>query len=139
MMKTTDQPLHQISEAALARHPGAVVDATIHLWRKLAPELIPIIGERGFETLYSRSIRLACVQYPWMKQGGEGPPDNNDFPQLRQCLQTQDDAQASQASMALFTIFFDTLASLIGEALTKHLLRSAWGQETSEIRRENFQ
>ena len=138
-MKTTDQLLYQISEAALARHPGAVVDATIHLWRKLAPELIPIIGERGFETLYSRSIRLACAQYPWMKQGGEELPDNNDFSQLRQCLQTQDDAQASQASMALFTIFFDTLASLIGEALTKHLLRSAWGQETSEIRKENFQ
>ena len=139
MMKTIDQLLHQISEAALARQPGTVADAITHLWRKLAPELIPIIGERGFETLYSRSVRLACVQYPWMKQGGEELPDNNDFSQLRQCLQTQDDAQASQASMALFTIFFDTLASLIGEALTKHLLRSAWGQETSEIRRENFQ
>ena len=137
-MTTTDPPLRQIIEAALARHPGEMADATTQLWRKLAPELITIIGELGFNALYSRSIRLARLRHPWIRQDASTLSGDDVFAPLQQSLQAQDAAQAAQASLALFMIFFDTLALLIGEALTKHLLRSVWGQETPDLRGKNF-
>ena len=137
-MSTTDPPLRQIVEDALARHPGPATDSALRLWRKLAPELITIIGELGFDALYARSIRLARLRHPWIRQDASMLSGDDVFAPLQQSLQAQDQAQAGLASLALFMIFFDKLASLIGEALTKHLLRSAWSQETSDIRGENF-
>ena len=137
-MTTTDPPLRQIIEAALARHPGPVADAALQLWRKLAPELITIIGELGFDALYARSIRLARLRHPWIKQDASTLSGDDVFAPLQQSLQAQDQAQAGLASLALFTNFFDTLALLIGEALTKHLLHSAWGKEASDLRGNNL-
>ena len=137
-MTTTDLSLRQIIEAALARPAGPVADATLQLWRKLAPELITIIGELGFDALYARSIRLARLRHPWIKQDASTLSGDDVFAPLQQSLQAQDATQAGLASLALFTIFFDTLALLIGEALTKHLLHSAWGKETSDIPGKNF-
>lgn len=137
-METTEHPRRQMIDAALARHPEAVAQATVHLWERLAPELISIIGEGGFKPLYSRSLRLACVQYPWMAPGGIVPSGKGNFAELQARLQAQDVTQASHASRALFNIFLDLLASLIGEVLTMHLLQSAWRQEASATPAKDF-
>ena len=137
-MTTTDPPLRQIIEAELARHPGRVADTALELWRKLAPELITIIGEIGFVALYSRSISLARVQYPWIMKEGAALTSNELFAKLQQCLQAKDAMQGAQASLLLFTIFLDTLAVLIGESLTKHLLFSAWNRQPSDTQGTNF-
>ena len=131
-MKTTENSRQQLIASALAQHPDAVSQTTVRLWRQLAPELISIIGEGGFKPLYARSIRLASRQYPWMAHDAAKQADQEDFAELQVCLQGQDEAQARLASLALFTIFLDVLASLIGEELTTHLLHSAWSKETSE-------
>lgn len=131
-METIESPRRRMVEAALTRHPEAVVQTTIRLWEQLAPELISIIGEGGFKPLYARSIRLACKQHAWLAQHVASAWDKERFTELRTGLQAQDPAQASHASLDLFTIFLDLLASLIGEELTTHLLYSAWSKETSE-------
>ena len=138
-MTTTDPPLRQIIEDALARHAGPATDSALRLWRKLAPELTSIIGELGFDALYSRSIRLARLRHPWIRQDASTLSGDDVFAPLQQSLQAQDAAQAAQASLDLFMIFFDKLASLIGEALTKHLLRSVLSQETPRPTRKEFQ
>ena len=102
-MTTTGPPLHRLIEAALARHPDPVADASPQLWRKLARELILVIGEIGFDTLYARSVRLARVRHPWIRQDVGALPTNDLFAQLQQSLQAQDDAQGKQASIALLT------------------------------------
>ena len=137
-MTATDGPFRQIIETALTRHPGSMADATLHLWRKLAPELISIIGELGFVALYSRSISLAQVQHPWIMREGASLTSKELFAKLQQCLQAKDAMQAAQASLLLFTIFLDTLALLIGGALTEHLLFSAWSRQPSDIQGTNF-
>jgi DNA-binding FadR family transcriptional regulator len=124
--------LDGLIEAALAGHGGPVADATVQLWRRLAPELIGIIGELGFATLYARSIRLTRLRYAWIRQDSGLHSTFDFFQQLQQCLQAQDEAQARQASLLLFTHFLNTLASLIGEALAEHLLRSAWQRQASD-------
>ena len=138
MMPTNVQSRRQVIEAALARHPEAVVQASIHLWQRLAPELVFIIGEGGFRPLYARSVRLACVQYPWLAPAAAAAPGEARFAPLEALLQAQDLTQALQGSAALFNIFLDLLASLIGEVLTTHLLSAAWCQEASETPAKDF-
>lgn len=138
-MKTTERPRRQIMEAALMRHPQAVVQNTIRLWERLAPELISIIGERGFNPLYAKSVRLACMQYPWLGQEATTFAGNNErFVALEERLQAQGIMRAGLASMALFNIFLNELASLIGEGLTTHLLRLTSSQQISAMPPEDF-
>lgn len=138
-METTDRTRRQIMEAALLRHPQAVVHNSIRLWERLAPELISIIGEGGFNPLYARSVRLACVQYPWLThEAMTVAGDSERFAALEARLRAQDITQAGLASMTLFDIFLDVLASLIGEGLTTHLLRLAASQQTSDTPPKDF-
>ena len=138
-METTEPTRDQLIEAALTIHPETVGDATLHLWEQLAPQLISIIGEGGFKPLYTRSLRLASRQHPWIAPDPTKSVIQERFTDLQACLQRQDAMQARLGSLALFTIFLDVLASLIGEELTTYLLHSAWRQETYETPAKNFQ
>ena len=132
-METHKNFRQQLLEAALARFSDAVVPNTICLWEQLAPELISIIGEGGFKPLYARSIRLASKHHAWLLPCAAKPAVGERLTELAVCMQRQDIVDARQASLDLFTIFLDVLASLIGEELTTHLLHSAWSNKISEI------
>lgn len=138
-METTQPTRGQLIEAALITPPETVADATLHLWEQLAPPLISIIGEGGFKPLFTRSLRLAAKVHPWMAQDPAKSLALQDrFTDLQACLQRQDATQARLGSLALFTIFLDVLASLIGEELTTYLLHSAWRKETSDTPAKDF-
>ena len=129
-MDSTANSRGQLIASALTQHPDAVAQTSVRLWRELAPELISIIGEGGFKPIYARSVRLACRQYAWMAHDSVQPTGQESFAELQSCLQGRDSAQARLASLDLFNIFLDLLASLIGEELTTHLLHFAWSKET---------
>ncbi len=137
-MKNTQYSRFQAVEAALLRHPQEVLETTHRLWGELAPELISIIGKDGFELLYAKSVRLSCAQYPWLEAAAVIAEGNEFFTPLLTCLHSTDLVQARQASVALFNIFLNLLASLIGEALTTHLLHSAWRHATSDTSAKDF-
>ncbi|MDB5884744.1 MAG: hypothetical protein JWR74_915 [Polaromonas sp.] len=138
MMQSNLQPQWRLVHAALAQQPEAVVQTTIRLWDQLAPELISIIGEGGFKPIFERSIHQAAKQHAWMAKVAPMPSGVMNFAALRGCLQAQNPVQAMQASVALFTIFLDILASLVGEELTTHLLHVAWRMDTSETPAKEF-
>ena len=132
-MTQVPEPLRRVRIATeLARRPEAIVDETVALWHKLAPELISIIGEGGFRPLYSRSVRLAGRRFPWLSHGLAMPSHGNDFAELKSRLELQSTDEAHLASEELFNVFFDMLASLIGDALTNHILISAWARNTPD-------
>lgn len=138
-METTEPTREQLIEAALVNHPEKVANATLHLWQELAPPLISIIGEGGFNPLYTRSLRLVSRRYPWMMPELTKSVLQERFIDLQTCLQQQDATQARLGSLALFTIFLDVLDSLIGEELTSYLLHSAWRKKTTETPAKDFQ
>ena len=111
------------------RQPQTIVDDTIKLWDSLASEIISIIGEVGFQSLYHRSIYLSSAEYPWLAAATNLTPDGSRFGSLRSALQAQDGDQAVAASIALLGTFFDIVIRLIGERLTTNILRAAWGDE----------
>lgn len=115
---------HQMIRHAVLRRPDAVADNTAHLWQTLSDALVAIIGEGGFQSLYARSAHLCLSRYTWLA-AGQGPG----FIDLRDSLAKQEPTKAAEASVALLTIFIDTLILLIGELLTTSILRSAWGDD----------
>jgi hypothetical protein len=124
-MATNDER-HQMIERNVLRRPETVMADAIVLWQRLAIELTAIIGHSGFDTLYARSIHMVRTQHPWLAEGGDPR-----FEKLKTSLESQEPALAGAASIALLTIFTDTLIQLIGEPLTTAILRSAWGQDTA--------
>ena len=112
---------------AVRRVPGSDDDVDLRLWDNLALELRVIIGERGFESLYARSLHHAAAASPWL---ATQPPQSGDpFALLTSRLKQRPAAEAQVASAALLNIFIDTLIILIGELLTYSILRKAWGDD----------
>lgn len=125
-MATNDER-HQMIERNVMRRPETATADAIVLWRRLAVELIAIIGLSGFETLYARSVHLVRARHPWLAEGADPG-----FERLRASLGEQPPAAASAAGIDLLTIFTDTLIQLIGEPLTTAILKSAWNQDTAD-------
>jgi hypothetical protein len=117
-----------ISRAILQR-PEALVDVTVSLWEKLAVELVSLIGDGGFQSIYLRSGMLAAKRYPWIVLDSSLEQTDLQFAGLRRSLESRDLTEAGEASIALLSTFLDILTSLIGELLMTNLLHSAWGDD----------
>lgn len=127
-MATVHEQRQRRIEHALLREPGAVVDVSIRLWEQLASELNQIIGERGVESMYARSLHQSQRQFSWLTPH---PPQalEASMTALRASLQGQADSAACAASTAMLMHFINTLILLIGELLTDSILLKAWGDD----------
>ncbi|MGK5044762.1 hypothetical protein ACQ4WP_02540 [Janthinobacterium sp. GB4P2] len=127
-MATVHEQRQRRIEHALLREPGAVVDVSIRLWEQLATELNQIIGERGVESMYARSLHQSQKQFSCLSPH---PPQAlaAAMTALRASLQGQADAVACAASTAMLMHFINTLILLIGELLTNSILLKAWGDD----------
>ena len=114
------------------QRPDAIVDVSILLWEKLARELVSIIGDGGFQSLYKRSVHLNIPTFPWMSSCYSSIPNGSGFDELKKCLAAQDLKIAGEASTALLITFIDVLALLIGELLTSSILDLAWADHASD-------
>jgi hypothetical protein len=118
---------------AVTQRPEAIVDVSIQLWEQLAAELISIIGEGGFQSLYARSVHIASGHFPWIVPPPVSLAAESLFGSLKLCLAGRDLTESCEASTALLNIFIDILIVLIGELLTTSILRSAWGDDVVDI------
>jgi hypothetical protein len=127
-MASFDQQRHRMIERAVRAPPKGGADIGIILWERLAAELTVIIGDRGFASLYSRSINDAGAEFAWLEPQSRRPPFNA-FKLLASVLETRAPAEAQAANAAVLNIFIDTLIVLIGELVTNSILREAWGDD----------
>jgi len=121
----------QIIASLMAQQPENIADAAIDKWEKLADEIISIVGEAGFNSLYERSVHLAQPTFPWLPPACSQPQAHHRFAELITSLADQTPAHARAANSLLLTSFTDIVASLIGEQLTASILLSAWGNLAS--------
>ncbi len=129
IMALIDERRQGMIERMVLRDPARVADTSAELWRSLELHLSAIVGERGFVSLYARSVHQASRDYPWLA-GQPSPLAAVPFGELQQRLQEQAMPDAAQGSIALLCIFIDTLNLLIGELVTTSILRAAWGDDT---------
>ena len=109
MMATVHEQRHRMLEHALLRDPGAVVAVSIGLWQQLSVVLNQIIGERGVESMYARSLHQGRKQFAWLTLQ---PPQvlETAMSTLRSDLQAQSAPLACAASTAMlmhFIRFYD--------------------------------
>jgi hypothetical protein len=127
-MAITDQQRHQMIERAVRPLPQACADVSVVLWERLAAELTVVIGDRGFSSLYSRSLNEAGAEFAWLApHPTKGAADA--FKLLASTLATRTPAEAQAANAAVLNIFIDTLIILIGELVTNSILLAAWGDD----------
>lgn len=105
----------------------------IILWEQVASKVISIIGERGFKSLYVRSIFLNLSKFSWLATYNPKSEINNQFTELKTCFEMQTPEQIKEANSQLLVTLTDILASLIGEPLTTNILCMAWGDVASDF------
>ena len=105
--------------------PRRIADSAVAIWFDVSTALTPVIGVRGVEALYRRSVNLVRADYPWLHAAYENGPDQGSFVVLYTALSEQSPTTAASANGALLEAFYQVLENLIGGPLTIRLLRSA--------------
>ncbi len=123
---------HQIINNLMDQHTENVADAAIILWEQIASQIILIVGQGGFDSLYARSLFLTQSTFPWLSANSTETQTEQWFAQLKKSLEGQSPVQAREANSLLLMTFTDILASLIGEKLTVSILHSSWGNDASD-------
>lgn len=124
---------HQMIESLATPPTEKGADAAMRLWEKMSTKIISIVGEGGFHSLYARSFFIARARFPWLAADELPTQTDQLFAQLKICFESQTPALARAANSLLLVTFTDILASLIGEALTTSILRSAWDSDVSDL------
>ena len=131
-MEISDLLRHQIIKNRMVESTDKVADAAVILWEQMATQIISIVGEGGFNSLYARSVFLTQSTFPRLSAAALSLQNGSRFAELKICLEAQTPAEASAANCLLLTTFTGILASLIGEQLTTNILRSSWSLDTSD-------
>jgi hypothetical protein len=126
-METGGLLRHQMIKSLMAQPTEKIADTAINLWERMATQIISIVGEDGFNSLYARSIFLTQSEFPLLAAGSLAPQSDHRFAGVKASLEGIAPAQASEANTLLLIKFTDILASLVGEQLTSHILQLAWG------------
>ena len=93
----------------------------------MAVEIVALVGEGGFNSLYERCISLTQIIFPWLVIGLPLPRNANRFTELQQRFDEQSISDTNAANNQLLITFTDLLASLIGEQITVVILHTAMG------------
>lgn len=116
-----------VQRAGDAPDGGAVAKATLELWNQVVTLLAPVIGTRGVEVLFSRSLHLTGRDYPLLAMAAG---DQRDMASLLGVVNTRlascEMNEAVETSHSLLVNYTELLSTLIGESLTEQLLRPAW-------------
>ncbi len=131
-MDTSKLTRHQLIKNLPQLQSGNIPEAAVLVWKQMANEIISIVGEGGFNTLYSRSLILSQSTYFWLESDPHAPQAGHPFEELRRSLERQTPEHAREANLLLLTTFTDILASLIGEQLTSSILRLAWRYDAAD-------
>ena len=89
----------------MARPPEKIADASISLWEQMATQIISIVGEEGFSSLYARSVFLAQASFPWLATPQPPPHTDHRFGKLKISLEGQTPALAREAHNLLLITF----------------------------------
>lgn len=103
-----------------------VAAATLNIWRQMAALLAPIIGTRGVEVLFNRSLQLTGRTFPRLVIIGDNGDNSVLLANLKENLAASSTKDAMEAGHALLVTFTELLSTLIGDSLTKRLLSPVW-------------
>ncbi|MDD5581017.1 MAG: hypothetical protein PHY16_17315 [Methylobacter sp.] len=96
-METSNLLRHTIIEGLIPQSTEKAAEVAIDLWERLAAQIISIVGEGGFNSLYARSLFLAQSTFPWLAAGPSPPQTDQRFTELKMSFEGQTPALALEA------------------------------------------
>jgi hypothetical protein len=114
----------------------AIAQSTLLTWQKIATQLEPVIGARGVDALFRRSLHLVGKTYHWLEGIGVRGNGAVSLASIRICFEGRETALAIDAACALLGTFTGLLANLIGESLSMRLLDIVWLLSSPETQKE---
>lgn len=117
-----------IGRAGKSPDAGDVAEATLHIWHQMVTWLAPVIGVRGVEVLFSRTLHLTSRTFPQLIIAEDQHRDNTSLlVSLKvRLIEGNKPNDAIEASFCLLVTFTEQLSILIGKSLTEQLLRPVW-------------
>ena len=103
-----------------------IAAAVAAMWSHVEQALTPVIGMQGVAALYQRSLVLTGREHIWLSELGQGLPLGIYLAALKEALSVRDSTEAAHAGGELLQTFYALVAGLIGQSLTRRLLRSLW-------------
>ena len=88
--------------------------------------LSPVLGRRGLEGMFKRSMHLASVTQPWLNASVDGFDLSADLTEIQGVLKRQSPELAARGGGLFLEQFHGLLTTLVGPSLTERLLRSVW-------------
>lgn len=98
----------------------------IQVCQEIEAALVPIVGQRGVDALFARSLQLSAKSHAWLNPSAEGIPVLFDARALREAIALRSAPEAAAGACFLLQNFCDLLAKLVGRSLTERLLRAPW-------------
>lgn len=134
---TIDERKQLISRILVKRQSASektvtVAEQSIWLWHQMAHQLIPLIGETGFQALYGHAVHFTlphCPGFTMLKTAKRG---DDFFKTLKEDLIAMEHGIAEQCNTILIAKFVDLVSAMIGETLMDQILRSAWDAQSAQ-------
>jgi hypothetical protein len=131
-MTANCEPCREAIRITLAHRAGddpvasAVAEAAADIWSQMAALLTPVIGVRGVDVIFRRSLYLTSKDFPWLAPGEEHGDRAALFVGLQARLAIRDAEDAAEAACTLIATTLELLTTLIGESLTDRLMSPVW-------------
>ncbi len=142
IQSTNHKGLREAIRKTLAHRAGEspdasnVAGATISIWKEIATLLEPVIGRRGVDVTFRRSLYLASKNVALLAPNEENEENSDLLAKLNARLANQDTESAAEAGYILLVTFTELLTNLIGKPLTERLLHFVWAPEPSSSTQE---
>ena len=104
-------------------------NSTILHFEALAGQLLPVLGDESFQSLFSRSLHLTSRRFPWLAMDLKEWDHTNRFSGLQANLDSRNATEAGAAGVVLLTTFVETLVKLLDVPIVTNVLRAAWGND----------
>ena len=95
-------------------------------WAEIDGRLSALIGHRGVEALFSRSIHVTRTTAASLEGLGESTDGTVSYGEVASRLSALEPARAREVSLSLLLSFTDLLSSRVGDSLTERLLGPIW-------------
>ena len=100
--------------------------AAVSIWPQFSARLAPVIGARGVEILFNRTLYLTSMSFPFLAIAANRRHGSAPLEAIRAQIGQQDAPVAAAVSCEFLFTFTVLLATLIGDSLTDRLLAPAW-------------
>jgi hypothetical protein len=143
MSTTNNSFCREAIRRTMAHHAGvspdadAIAEATFIIWNLVEGKLAPVIGMKGVDVLFRRSMHLTTFSFPWLASAEVHTDNASLFASIKARLASGETDASTEAGCTFLLILTELLTTLIGESLTWRLLGTVWKFPSPNSEQEN--